>query len=237
MKDYYQILGLKFDSDGEAIKRAYRKLALKYHPDQNTGSSAQEKFIEITEAYEMLRDDHKRKVYNAMYTSYFMNRARGVGENPQNKNGAFQYAKTKSANGGQPYQYTQHKNNGSGDQGPFRHNSYSYTTTKKAQPKKNYKTPPKPSPAYSKKSTIHTKYFGILTSMFVLTVVGLLAVLFTATSTRNAWYEQQEWVMSQAMMLNGIIFLIGVIFQYKGMSLFLRYMYDYRRALKAPLEQ
>ena len=95
MKDYYQILGLKFDSDGEAVKRAYRKLALKYHPDQNTGSSAQEKFIEITEAYEMLRDDHKRKVYNAMYTSYFMNRARSVNDNPQQQNGAFQYAKAK----------------------------------------------------------------------------------------------------------------------------------------------
>lgn len=236
MKDYYQILGLNFDSDGEAIKRAYRKLALKYHPDQNTGSSAQEKFIEITEAYEMLRDDHKRKVYNAMYTSYFMNRARSVNENPQQQNGAFQYAKAKNAAGTPPYQYTQNKGNGNQNQGPFRHNAYSYTTTQKAQQKKTYKTPPNPSPAYSKKSTIHTKYFGILLSMFVLTLAGLLAVLFTATSTRDAWYAQQQWVMNQAMALNGLIFLVGVVFQYKGLSLFLRYMYDYRKALKAPLK-
>ena len=234
MKDYYQILELTFDSDGEAIKRAYRKLALKYHPDQNGGASSQEKFIEITEAYEMLRDDHKRRVYNAMYTSYFMNRARGVQEDPGNGNGAFQHAQNKAQN--QAYQYTQNTKKEPESQGPFRHNAYSYTTTQKAPNYKTYKKPSSSSSHIARKSTIHTKYWGILGSMLILTLAGLVAVLFTTLATRNAWFANQELVFSQNMAFNGLIFLVGVVFQYKGLSLFMRYMYDYRRALRPPVK-
>lgn len=65
MSDFYERLGLSRDADTEAIKKAYRKLALKYHPDRNDGSKeAEERFKEVTEAYEVLRDPEKRAVYD-----------------------------------------------------------------------------------------------------------------------------------------------------------------------------
>lgn len=63
--DYYEVLGLPRTSSAEDIKKAYRKLALKYHPDRNPNNKeAEEKFKEATEAYEVLSDDDKRRRYN-----------------------------------------------------------------------------------------------------------------------------------------------------------------------------
>ena len=57
MTDYYELLCLARDADGETIKKAYRKLALEHHPDRNNGSKESEaRFKEVTEAYEVLRD-------------------------------------------------------------------------------------------------------------------------------------------------------------------------------------
>jgi len=65
MADYYDLLGIGRTSDNEAIKKAYRKLALQYHPDRNNGSKeAEERFKEVTQAYEILRDPEKRAVYD-----------------------------------------------------------------------------------------------------------------------------------------------------------------------------
>jgi len=65
MRDYYEILGVPRDADAEAIKRAYRKLALRYHPDRNPDDpQAAERFREATEAYEVLRDPEKRARYD-----------------------------------------------------------------------------------------------------------------------------------------------------------------------------
>jgi molecular chaperone DnaJ len=64
-KDYYEILGVPRDASEDQIKQAYRKLALKYHPDKNKGNpKAEEKFKEATEAYEILRDPKKRASYD-----------------------------------------------------------------------------------------------------------------------------------------------------------------------------
>ncbi|WP_337872805.1 J domain-containing protein [Ignavibacterium sp.] len=66
-KDYYKILSVDKNATQEEIKRAYRKLAMKYHPDRNTGDkSAEEKFKEITEANEVLSDPEKRKKYDTL---------------------------------------------------------------------------------------------------------------------------------------------------------------------------
>lgn len=67
MKDYYSVLGTGKNSSIEQIKKAYRNLALKYHPDKNKDYNASKKFIEITEAYEILRDPVKRKEYDKLF--------------------------------------------------------------------------------------------------------------------------------------------------------------------------
>ena len=65
MKDYYDVLGVARDADAETIKKAYRKLALQYHPDRNEGSKdAEERFKEAAQAYEVLRDSEKRATYD-----------------------------------------------------------------------------------------------------------------------------------------------------------------------------
>lgn len=63
-KDYYAILGISRGATPEAIKKAYRKMALKYHPDKNNSPDAEEKFKEIAEAYDVLSDKHKKRVYD-----------------------------------------------------------------------------------------------------------------------------------------------------------------------------
>jgi curved DNA-binding protein len=63
-KDYYQILGLTRGADADEVKRAYRKLARKYHPDVSKERNAEDKFKEVQEAYEVLRDSEKRAAYD-----------------------------------------------------------------------------------------------------------------------------------------------------------------------------
>ena len=63
-RDYYDILGVDKNSSKGEIKKTYRKLALKYHPDKNPSKAAEEKFKEISEAYAVLYDDEKRSMYD-----------------------------------------------------------------------------------------------------------------------------------------------------------------------------
>ncbi len=73
-KDYYKILGLSKDASLLDIKKSYKKLAIKYHPDRNQGNkSYEEKFKEIKEAYEILSDDNKRSMYDQYGHSAFNN--------------------------------------------------------------------------------------------------------------------------------------------------------------------
>ena len=93
MKDYYQILGIEKSASKDEVKKAFRKLATKYHPDKKTGDEA--KFKEISEAYSVLSDDKKRAEYDAYGRSF--SGASGAG---QGGFGGFNWGGFNGAQGG-----------------------------------------------------------------------------------------------------------------------------------------
>ncbi len=79
-RDYYEILGVGKDASAEEIKKAYRKMAVKYHPDKNPGdATAEEKFKEVSEAYEALKDPDRRAAYDRYGHAAFDPSARAAG--------------------------------------------------------------------------------------------------------------------------------------------------------------
>ena len=80
MSDFYSVLGVQRAASNDEIKKAYRKLAMQYHPDRNNGSrEAEEKFKEITEAYDVLRDPNKRAAYDRYGEAGLRGAAGGAG--------------------------------------------------------------------------------------------------------------------------------------------------------------
>ncbi len=102
-RDYYEVLGLSKTATTKEIKAAYRKMALKYHPDKNKAADAEEKFKEINEAYQILSDEKKKKTYDQFGHAAF-DPASGMGGNPFGggfKQGPFTWQYTTSGAGGQ----------------------------------------------------------------------------------------------------------------------------------------
>lgn len=104
-KDFYEVLGVSKSASADEIKKAYRKLALEYHPDRNKEKGAADKFKELGEAYQVLSDPQKRQTYDQFGHAAF---EQGAGQGPF---GGF---------GGQPFGGAQ------GQYGPF---TYTYTTS------------------------------------------------------------------------------------------------------------
>lgn len=121
-RDYYETLGVNKSADKEAIKRAYRKLAKKYHPDTNAGDAhAEEMFKDVTEAYNVLSDEKKRKLYDEFgfaglqdgFSEEAARQAAHGGFGGFGGNGSF--SGSYSSNGG-PFTHQEfHFENGSGD--------------------------------------------------------------------------------------------------------------------------
>jgi molecular chaperone DnaJ len=89
MADYYKRLGVEKDSDADTIKKAYRKLAMEYHPDRNSSPDAEENFKRVTEAYEVLRDPEQRQLYDRFGEAGIK---RGAGGGPAGGFGGFDFA-------------------------------------------------------------------------------------------------------------------------------------------------
>lgn len=78
--DYYAVLAVERNANGEELKRAYRKLAMQYHPDRNPGDhKAEQKFKELNEAYDVLKDEQKRAAYDRFGHAAFENGGGGAG--------------------------------------------------------------------------------------------------------------------------------------------------------------
>src|ERR1035437_8767071 len=108
--DYYKILGISKTATADEIKKAYRKLALQYHPDRNKGKEAEGKFKEVTKAYEVLSDPQKKQTYDQFGAAAF-EQGSPTGQGPFGAGGPF------GGFGGQqgPFNYTY--TNGGGAQG------------------------------------------------------------------------------------------------------------------------
>ena len=92
MRDYYEILGVNNNATEKEIKSAYRKVAMKFHPDKNPGdSSAEEKFKEAAEAYSILSDSNKRAQYDQFGHSAFSQGGGGSGHNNMDLNDIFDH--------------------------------------------------------------------------------------------------------------------------------------------------
>ncbi len=80
-QDFYEILGVSKSADADELKRAYRKLAMQYHPDRNSGDkTSEQKFKDLNEAYDVLKDDQKRAAYDRFGHAAFENGSRGPGD-------------------------------------------------------------------------------------------------------------------------------------------------------------
>ena len=89
-RDYYEVLGVGRNADANEIKRAYRKLAKKYHPDMNPGDKqAEQKFKEVTEAYNVLSDSEKKKLYDQYGFAAFEEGFGGAGSHGAGSQGGF----------------------------------------------------------------------------------------------------------------------------------------------------
>jgi DnaJ-class molecular chaperone len=113
-KDYYQTLGITKSASSDEIKKAYRKLALQYHPDRNKGKDAEAKFKEVTKAYEVLSDPQKKQTYDQFGHAAF---EQGAGQGPfggaggpfggfgQQQGGPFSYTYSTGGDGGAGFDF------------------------------------------------------------------------------------------------------------------------------------
>jgi DnaJ-class molecular chaperone len=114
-KDYYASLGVSKTATADEIKRAYRKLALEYHPDRNKTKEADGKFKEVTQAYEVLSDQQKRQTYDQFGAAAF----EGGGQGPFGGNQGGPFGQQTGRYGPFTYTYSTGGDGANADYGGF----------------------------------------------------------------------------------------------------------------------
>jgi DnaJ-class molecular chaperone len=103
-RDFYEVLGVQKGATQQDIKSAYRKLALKFHPDKNKAADAEQKFKEINEAYQVLSDAEKRKMYDQYgHAAFDPASGGGAGGFGGARSGPFTWSYTTSSGGANPF--------------------------------------------------------------------------------------------------------------------------------------
>lgn len=104
MKDFYEVLGVSKNATGAELKTAYRKLALKWHPDRNKSPEAAEKFKEINKAFEVLSDPKKKEMYDQYGPEAFSRGSGGAPGGYQYRQGPFTYTYTNFGGENSPFE-------------------------------------------------------------------------------------------------------------------------------------
>lgn len=129
MTDYYEVLGVSKNATADEIKKAYRTLAFKYHPDRNAGNAAaEEKFKQISAAYDVLGDETKRRNYDLGYSDYnaYSSQASRAGQaQSQYQDDPFYQWFNQSANGNSYGNYNNY-------------NGWNYTYTRRPRQRRRY---------------------------------------------------------------------------------------------------
>ena len=129
MTDYYKVLGVSKTATAEEIKKAYRNLAFKYHPDRNAGNAeAEEKFKQISAAYDVLGDEAKRRNYDSGYSEYnsYQSQHAASGQSAYEEEPFYQWFNQGSR--GSSYGYSNYSNN-------YKGWNYSYRRPKRRRSK------------------------------------------------------------------------------------------------------
>lgn len=112
MTDYYKVLGVSKNATADEIKKAYRTLAFKYHPDRNAGNAeAEEMFKQISAAYDVLGDEAKRRNYDSGYSDYnsYQSQSANAGQYQYDQDPFYQWF-NQAGNGRSSYGYDNYRN-------------------------------------------------------------------------------------------------------------------------------
>ena len=164
MEDLYQVLGVEKSASAEDIKKAYRNLAFKYHPDRNNGdTAAEEKFKKINQAYDVLGDESKRRQYDMYGSTSYSQSADGGNGSSYYGNYGYGYGQPESP---EEAKYSRQRSSNTAEKDSGTH-TYTYTYTKR-----------KGSEKITRKEAFAMLLTGALQALAGFAILRLIVLLF-----------------------------------------------------------